>query len=68
MIQNYSNLTLEKMTVVGGKETCYTISNNCGDTLIKNSTITAGEASTKPAYQPARAFDVCGFSTYRAQQ
>ena len=64
MIQNYSNLTLEKMTVVGGKETCYTISNNCGDTLIKNSTITAGEASTKPAYQPARAFDVCGFSTY----
>ena len=64
MIQNYSTLTLEKMTVVGGKETCYTISNNCGDTLIKNSTITAGEASTKPAYQPARAFDVCGFSTY----
>ena len=64
MIQNYSNLTLEMMTVVGGKETCYTISNNCGDTLIKNSTITAGEASTKPAYQPARAFDVCGFSTY----
>ena len=64
MIQNYSNLTLEKMTVVGGKESCYTISNNCGDTLIKNSTITAGEASTKPAYQPARAFDVCGFSTY----
>lgn len=64
MIQNYSNLTLEKMTVVGGKETCYTISNNCGDTLIKNSTITAGEASTKPAYRPARAFDVCGYSTY----
>lgn len=64
LIQNYCDLTLEKMTVVGGKETCYTISNNCGDTLIKNSTITAGEASTKPAYQPARAFDVCGFSTY----
>lgn len=64
MIQNYSNLTLDGMTVVGGKETCYTISNNCGDTLIKNSTITAGEASTKPAYRPARAFDVCGYSTY----
>ena len=64
IIKNYSNLTLEKMTVVGGKETCYTISNNCGDTLIKNSTITAGEASTKPAYRPARAFDVCGYSTY----
>lgn len=64
MIQNYSNLTLDGMTVVGGKETCYTLSNNNGDTLIKNSTITAGEASTKPAYQPARAFDVCGYSTY----
>lgn len=64
LIQNYCDLTLENMTVAGGKETCYTLSNNCGNTLIKNSTITAGEASTKPAYQPARAFDVCGFNKY----
>ena len=64
LIQNYCDLTLENMTVAGGKETCYTLSNNCGNTLIKNSTITAGEASTKPAYRPARAFDVCGFSKY----
>ena len=64
LIQNYCDLMLENMTVAGGKETCYTLSNNCGNTLIKNSTITAGEASTKPAYRPARAFDVCGFSKY----
>ena len=62
MIQNYSNLTLDHMKVVGGEETCYTLSNNNGDTHIKASTITAGQAKgTK--YTPV-AFDICRFSVY----
>lgn len=36
MIQNYSNLTLDNMTVSGGKQTVYTISNNNGNTVIKD--------------------------------
>ena len=62
MIQNYSNLTLDNMTVSGGKQTVYTISNNNGNTVIKDSIINAGNADgTK--YSPV-AFDVCRFNSY----
>lgn len=62
MIQNYSNLTLDNMTVSGGKQTVYTISNNNGNTVIKDSIINAGNAEgTK--YSPV-AFDVCRFNSY----
>ena len=62
MIQNYSNLTLDNMTVSGGKQTVYTISNNNGNTVIKDSIIKAGNAEgTK--YSPV-AFDVCRYSSY----
>ena len=61
MIQNYSNLTLDGMTVKGGKETCYTLSNNNGDTVVKDSTIVAGQ-NTK-AGGPF-AFDVCRYASY----
>ena len=60
MIQNYSSLTLKNMTIVGGKETCYTLSNNCGDTVIEDSTITAGQGTTCPPM----AFDVCRYASY----
>ena len=62
MIQNYSNLTLDNMTVSGGKQTVYTISNNNGNTVIKDSIINPGNAEgTK--YSPI-AFDVCRYSSY----
>ena len=61
MIQNYSNLTLDGMTVKGGKETCYTLSNNNGDTVIKDSTIVAGQNTY--AGGPF-AFDVCRYASY----
>lgn len=50
------------MTVSGGKQTVYTISNNNGNTVIKDSIINAGNAEgTK--YSPV-AFDVCRYSSY----
>ena len=62
MIQNYCDLTLENMIVTGGDETVYTFSNNCGNTVIKDSTINAGKAK---GYGPGPfAFDVCRYSTY----
>ena len=61
MIQNYSNLTLDGMTVKGGKQTCYTLSNNNGDTVIKDSTIVAGQ--NKQVGGPW-AFDVCRYASY----
>ena len=61
MIQNYSNLTLDGMTVKGGKQTCYTLSNNNGDTVIKDSTIIAGQ--NKQVGGPF-AFDVCRYASY----
>ena len=61
MIQNYSNLTLDGMTVKGGKETCYTLSNNNGDTVIKDSTIVPGQNTY--AGGPF-AFDVCRYASY----
>ena len=62
MIQNYCNLTLDHMTVVGGEQTCYTLSNNNGDTIVRDSVITAGKAKGT-TYTPT-AFDVCRFSSY----
>ena len=62
MLQNYSNLTLKNMEVVGGEQTVYTMSNNNGNVLIEDSIITAGKAEgyTSPAF----AFDACGFGSY----
>lgn len=62
MIQNYCDLTLENMIVTGGDETVYTFSNNCGNTVIKDSTINAGKA--KGYGSGPFAFDVCRYSTY----
>ena len=62
MIQNYSNLTLDNMTVSGGKQTVYTISNNNGNTVIKDSIIKAGNADGISRYPFA--FDVCRYSSY----
>ena len=42
LIQNYSNLTLDNVTLIGGEITGYVLSNNYGDTVLKNgTTITA---------------------------
>lgn len=62
VIQNYCDLTLKDMTVSGGDETVYTVSNNHGNVVIEDSTINAGKA--KGYTSPAVAFDVCGYSTY----
>ena len=62
VLQNYCNLVLDNMIVTGGDETVYTMSNNCGDIVINNTTINAGKAqgyTTGPV-----AFDVCNFSIY----
>ena len=58
IIQNYCDLTLDRMTVDGTDMSSgsYSMSNNCGDTLIKDSTIIADEGNV--------AFDVCDFSSY----
>ena len=61
MIQNYSNLTLDGMTVKGGKQTCYTLSNNNGDTVIKDSIIIAGQNTQVGG---PFAFDVCRYASY----
>ncbi len=68
LVQNYSNLTLDNMVLsLQGRGTGqYTLSNNCGNVLIKNSTINAPtysggyEANEKGSF----AFDVCRYSTY----
>ena len=60
LIQNYCDLTLEQMTVKGGDETCYTLSNNNGEIVIDGSTIVAGKGTK---YGPF-AFDVCRYSSY----
>ena len=62
VIQNYCDLTLKSMTISGGDETVYTMSNNCGDVVIEDTTINAGKA--KGYSYPPFAFDVCGFSSY----
>lgn len=63
VLQNYCNLVLENMIVTGGDETVYTMSNNCGDIVINNTTINAGKAQ---GYKDGPyAFDVYGgFQSY----
>ena len=59
LIQNYSNLTLENVDLVGGTNTQYTLSNNNGEILIGTDTnIEAGSAS------PQVAFVVCRYASY----
>ena len=58
VIQNYCNLTLDGMVITGGDQTVYTMSNNCGNITINNTTINAGRAEGYP--KPAFAFDVYG--------
>jgi uncharacterized Zn-binding protein involved in type VI secretion len=56
VIQNYCDLTLDNMTVTGGDETVYTMSNNCGNVVIKDTTINAKNGDV--------AFDVCRYASY----
>lgn len=61
LIQNYSNLKLEGVTLKGGPSTAYTLSNNNGNVIIGAGTnIYAGGAS------PKAAFDVCRFAGYES--
>lgn len=61
LIQNYSNLKLEGVTLKGGPSTEYTLSNNNGNVTIGAGTnIYAGGAS------PKAAFDVCRFADYES--
>lgn len=62
VIQNYCDLTLKSMTITGGDETVYTMSNNHGNIVIEDTTITAGKA--KGYGSGPFAFDVCGYSSY----
>ncbi len=62
VIQNYCDLTLKSMTITGGDETVYTMSNNHGNIVIEDTTITAGGA--KGYSSGPFAFDVCGYSSY----
>ena len=62
VIQNYCDLTLKRMTVKGGDETVYTMSNNNGNVVIEDSTIIAGLAKGT-RYGPF-AFDVCRYASY----
>lgn len=64
VIQNYCDLTLDNMTVTGGDETVYTMSNNNGDVIIKDTTINKGGA--KGYTSGPVAFDVCRYSSYPA--
>lgn len=60
LVQNYSNLTLEGMTLTLNNTSyngAYTLSNNNGEVVIDNTTINANPAG-------AFAFDVCRFSSY----
>ena len=63
VLQNYCDLTLDNMIVTGGDQTVYTMSNNCGDIVINNTTINAGKAQ---GYKDGPyAFDVYGgFQSY----
>lgn len=64
VIQNYCDLTLDNMTVTGGDETVYTMSNNNGNVTIKDTTINKGEA--KGYKSSPVAFDVCRYASYPA--
>ncbi|WP_207752185.1 hypothetical protein [Ruminococcus difficilis] len=61
LVQNYSNLTLDGMTLDGSNlvgSGRYTLSNNNGNVVINNSTIIAKEGTGNYA------FDVCRYSSY----
>ncbi len=62
LIQNYSNLTLDTVTLDGSKlkeaAANYTLSNNCGHITINDSTIIADTDAADFA------FDVCDYSVY----
>lgn len=60
LIQSYSNLTIENMTLDLSEQPLYgyTLSNNNGVTVINNSTIKA------PLAKRSMAFDACGFANY----
>ena len=60
LVQNYSNLTLEGMTLTlknADYTSAYTLSNNNGEVVINNTTINANPAG-------GFAFDVCRYSSY----
>ena len=60
LVQNYSNLTLEGMTLTLNNPnyaSAYTLSNNNGNTVINSTTINANPAG-------GFAFDVCRYSSY----
>ncbi len=62
LVQNYSDLTLQGMTLDGsalvGSSNVYTLSNNNGNVVIENSTITAKAGTGNFA------FDVCRYASY----
>lgn len=62
LVQNYCDLTLKSMTLTPKNTeytgTYYTLSNNCGNTVIYNTTINANPSAK------AVAFDVCRFQSY----
>lgn len=61
LIQNYSNLKLEDVTLKGGPSTEHTLSNNNG-----NVTIGAGTNIYAGGAGPKAAFDVCRFADYES--
>lgn len=61
LIQNYSNLKLEGVTLKGGPHTAYTLSNNNG-----NVTVGAGTNIYAGGAGPKAAFDVCRFADYES--
>ena len=38
VIQNYSNLTLDNITIIGSEKNTYLLSNNCGNIILRNGT------------------------------
>ena len=56
LIQNYSNLTLDNVTLTGGTATSYVLSNNNGSTILKNRTTinaTEGKFAFDAYYWPS---------------
>ena len=60
LIQNYANLTLDNMNLSASAPCEYVLSNNNGDVIIKDTTITAPEGQV--------AFDICSFGNYRGPE
>jgi hypothetical protein len=68
LLQNYSNLTLDNMSVKTCNNTywnCYTLSNNNGNVLIKDSVVSASEhLDPMTNIDNNFAFDVCRYASY----